>query len=51
MDGAYTRGTELGLERVGERSFVTMQIYLNGGMGGGATRFFDGWSVLQAIGW
>ena len=40
-DGAFIRGPEAG-NRCGERSHITMMLYLNGGMEGGATRFFVG---------
>ena len=38
-DGSYVRECEGGMDRVGERSFVTFQLYLNEGFEGGATRF------------
>ena len=38
-DGQYVRGSELGEEHKGERSYVTFQLYLNQGFDGGATRF------------
>lgn len=44
-DGSYVRGSEAGSDREGETSFVTLQLYLNEGCQGGATRFlkhFDG---------
>lgn len=39
LDGSYVRGLEAGRERFNETSFVTVQIYLNEGFQGGATRF------------
>lgn len=39
MDGSYVRGLEAGHERFNETSHVTVQIYLNEGFQGGATRF------------
>lgn len=38
-DGTYVRNMEAGLDRKGEVSFVTFQLYLNEGCGGGTTRF------------
>jgi hypothetical protein len=40
-DGSYVRSHEAGLERVGEQSFVTFQVYLNEGFRGGSTRFLS----------
>lgn len=39
-DGSYMRSEEAG-SRKGERSFITLQLYLNDGFEGGATRFLD----------
>lgn len=41
FDGSYKRNTEAGLDRKGETSYVTCQIYLNEGFEGGATRMMD----------
>ena len=38
-DGTYVRNMEAGWDRKGEMSFVTFQLYLNEGCGGGTTRF------------
>jgi len=40
-DGAYVRGTEAGLARMDEKSFVTCQLYLNEDCTGGETRFLS----------
>lgn len=50
VDGSYVRGTEAGIERYGEQSFVSFQLYLNEGFKGGATRFiseYDAYSELR----
>jgi hypothetical protein len=41
LDGSYVRSTEAGVERYGEQSFVTFQLYLNEDFKGGATRFIS----------
>lgn len=38
-DGSYVRSREAGVDRAGEQSFVTFQLYLNEGFEGGSTRF------------
>lgn len=53
MDGSYVRRDEAGCERRGEESFVTVQIYLNDGFEGGATRFGSatkGYDVIPETG-
>lgn len=40
-DGSYVRSKEAGVERSGEQSFVTFQLYLNEDFKGGATRFMS----------
>ena len=40
-DGSYMRSNEAGIERKGEQSFVTFQLYLNEGFQGGSTRFLS----------
>mmetsp|Transcript_1451 Transcript_1451/g.2376 ORF Transcript_1451/g.2376 Transcript_1451/m.2376 type:complete len:274 (+) Transcript_1451:42-863(+) len=55
-DGCYMRGLEAGRERKGEVSFVTLQLYLNEGFEGGATRFLShnyedvGFDVVPQVG-
>lgn len=41
QDGSFRRGEEAGLDRRGEVSKVTCQMYLNEGFEGGATRFME----------
>jgi hypothetical protein len=40
-DGTYVRGLEKGPEHEGEVSMITVQIYLNGVAGGGATTVYN----------
>ena len=40
-DGSYMRGDEAGMDRSGEQSFVTFQLYLNDDFQGGETRFLS----------
>eukprot|EP01032_Pedospumella_encystans_P011645 gene11645-13531_t len=40
-DGSYVRAKEAGVERSGEQSFVTFQLYLNEDFKGGSTRFMS----------
>lgn len=41
FDGSYRRSDEVGMDRYGETSYITFQLYLNEGFGGGATRLIN----------
>mmetsp|Transcript_29748 Transcript_29748/g.69033 ORF Transcript_29748/g.69033 Transcript_29748/m.69033 type:complete len:380 (-) Transcript_29748:344-1483(-) len=49
FDGTFTRGRDVGELRQFERSYVTFQLYLNGGFEGGATRFLNGYDRSVGI--
>jgi prolyl 4-hydroxylase len=41
VDSSFVRSTEAGIDRYGEQSFISFQLYLNDGFKGGATRFIS----------